>query len=157
MNASSALIGLPPSGSPSIFPGDETAFLEFSFDNSVILTGPAPFSLYSALMGPATYPYYPSIDMTVVGNVVGGGTVTATYSDLTVATGEFIGFSNLQSAIFFNTHSAGLDNIVVNETVPEPCSWFLAGTALLLGSAAWRTRAASSCSPCLKGLPLFGG
>jgi hypothetical protein len=135
--SSSALIGPPTAGYPSLFPGDDTAFLGFDAANVITLTGPAPFSLTSALIGPITYPYgYGPAVITITGTTLNGKTLSVSFYNLTTATEESIGFSNLQSATFSATHSAGLDDIAINETIPEPGSFFLAGTALALGIAA---------------------
>lgn len=132
-NGESALFGFVPSY-PSLFPGDDTRFLLFDANNTITLTGPVPFSLDSALIGPTAYPFGNGpLDLTIIGNVLGGGTVSVTFYNLTTATEEVIGFENLQSATFSGTHSAGLDDISTNGTVPEPGSLFLAGATLLLG------------------------
>jgi hypothetical protein len=137
LHSSSALIGPPTAGYPSLFPGDDTAFLGFDSANVITFTGPVPFSLTSALIGPITYPYgYGAADITIDGTLINGQTVSVSFYNLTTATEESIGFSNLQSAMLSATHSAGSDDIAINETIPEPGTFFLGGTALALGIAA---------------------
>lgn len=60
--------------------------------------------------------------------------MSVTFYNLTTATEEFIGFTNLQSVTFSGTHSAGLDDIAVTTSVPEPYTLFLAGRRCCLVS-----------------------
>lgn len=77
-------------------------------------------------MGHTTYPYGPGTeDITITGNLTGGGTVSTTFYNLLSATEETINFTNLRSATFRGTVSSAFDDIVVISTIPEPASIFL--------------------------------
>ncbi len=116
----------------SLFPGDNTAFYTAA---GATLTGPAPFNLISVVMGHTTYPYGPgSEDITITGNLIGGGTVSTTFYNLSSATEETLNFTNLQSATFSGTVSSAFDDIVVISTIPEPASMLLAAVSLLLAT-----------------------
>jgi hypothetical protein len=114
------------------FPGDPTSWFIFMEGNTITLTGPVPFSLDSAVVGPS--PLDDSISVTITGYLVGGGTVSVTFDDLTTATSEVIGFANLQSATFDASGGTdgGLDDIVLTgSAVPEPSTCLLLFTGLL--------------------------
>jgi hypothetical protein len=110
--------------SSGTFPGDATAHLGFGLGNTITLTGPTPFNLDSALIGPL---FPASVDVTVTGFFNGGGTVSTTFSGLTGATLETFGFTNLDSVTFTGTTDTALDDIALN-TTPEPASLILLGT-----------------------------
>src|SRR3954454_7557032 len=136
---------IPSSGASAILPfgylqGDSTLALLFDATNTITLTGPTPFNLEGALIGHSVYPYGAGdVNVTVVGNVLGVGIITRTFNGLTTALQVDIGFTNLRSATFSASGralgtptAAGLDNISVDTTVPEPSSLMLSGTSLLL-------------------------
>jgi PEP-CTERM motif len=118
----------------SIFPGDPTSWFGFASDDTITLTGPTVFSLDSVLLGPSSLGSG-TVDFTVTGFIDGGGTVSTTFSGLTTATYEAIGFANLDSAQFTATSDSGIDDIQLN--TPEPGSVLLvvggfAGIAAIL-------------------------
>jgi hypothetical protein len=106
------------------FPGDLTDWFGFEENNLITLTGPAPFSLQSVLLGPSTIASAPLTTITMVGNLNGGGTLVATFAGLTTATLETLNWSNLTSVVFRATDDSGMDNITL-EAVPEPTSLVL--------------------------------
>jgi hypothetical protein len=119
--------------------GGSTSWFGFAGDNVITLTGPVPFDLDSALIGPISFGSG-NVNLTITGNLFGGGTVSVTFSNLTTATSEVIGFHGLQSATFSSSVNAGLDNITVT---PEPTTCFLLVTGLVgvLGVRRWRRHA----------------
>ena len=114
------------------FSGDSTSWFGFAAGNTLTLTGPVPFNLDSVLAGPSSAGYG-IVDFTVVGNLVGGGTVSVTFKNLTTATPEIIGFMNLRSVLFSATGDAGLDNIAVSNILAPvtitPANVTVPGTA----------------------------
>lgn len=106
------------------FPGDLTDWFGFEENNLITLTGPAPFSLQSVVLGPSTVASALLTSITMVGNLNGGRTLSTTFSGLTTATLETLNWSNLNSVVFRATDDSGIDNITLNE-VPEPASLML--------------------------------
>ena len=125
-------------GASSKFPGDNTSWFGFEGGNTITLTGPVPFDLNSALLGPSTIGSG-IINLTVVGHLFGGGTVTVSFNGLTTATLEAINFTDLQSATLTSNSDAGMDNVSVT-AVPEPsCAWLFGGGLIALaGLRRWR-------------------
>jgi PEP-CTERM motif len=122
------------------FPGNTTDFFGFEESNVITLTGPAPFTLNSLIIGPTTISSTPTISMTILGNVLGGGTLTGTFAGLSTATSETLNWANLTSVVFRTTNDAGLDDIVINQ-VPEPASLALLGAAAVaLGARRFRRK-----------------
>jgi PEP-CTERM motif len=105
-------------------PGDTTSWLGFAAGNTITLTGAGVFNLDSAVIGPSTIGSG-IVNFTVTGFIHGGGTVSTTFSGLTAAIDEPIGFANLDRAQFVSTSDAGLDDIQLNS--PEPASLLLLG------------------------------
>ena len=124
----------------SKFPGDNTAWFGFAAGNTITLTGPSPFDLDGALIGPSTIGSGIT-SLMIIGHVVDGSLLNVTFSNLTTATQELIGFDNLVSATFFATTDSGMDNISVT-LVPEPVSLFLIGFGLLI-PCAWLQKLSS--------------
>lgn len=114
----------------SVFYGRASDWLGFAEGNTITLTGPAPFDLESMWAGPSSIGGG-TISFTVVGQLFGGGTVSATFTDLTTATLLELGFSNLSSVTFSATDDAGIDDVTVNSSIPEPGSLLLMATGLL--------------------------
>ena len=112
------------------FPGDTTDFFGFNETNPITLSGPAPFTLNSLLLGPSTISSTPTISMTLLGTLSVGGTLTATFAGVSTATLETLNWANLTSVRFSATNDSALDNIVVNR-VPEPALLALLGAAAL--------------------------
>jgi hypothetical protein len=113
--------------------GDTTASLDWngSEGSSITLTGPSPFDLLSLDLGAYSgAPNDQHTDITLTGNLFGGGTETATFSRLLSITRETVNWTGLQSVVFTATYYGGIDNIVTGgaSTTPEP------GTMLLLGA-----------------------
>lgn len=113
-----------------VFFGRSSDWFGFEETNTITLTGPEPFDLDSLWAGPSSIGAG-TVTFTVVGNLFGGGTVSATFSDLTTATLLELGFTNLSSATFSATDDAGIDDITVNSGIPEPTSVLLMATGLL--------------------------
>ena len=126
-NAKSAVFD---SAAVADFPGDTTDFFGFAETNLITLSGPAPFTLNSLLVGPTTGSSTPTVSMTLLGTLSGGGTLTATFPGLSTATLETLNWANLTSVRFSATDDSALDNIVINQ-VPEPASLALLGAAAL--------------------------
>ena len=126
-NANSAVID---SANVVDFPGDTTDFFGFAEGNLITLSGSAPFTLNGLLVGPNTVSSTPTVSMTLLGTLSGGGTLTATFAGLSTATSETLNWANLTSVRFSATDDSGLDNIVINQ-VPEPSSLALLGAAAL--------------------------
>jgi hypothetical protein len=113
------------------FPGDPTSWFGFAAGNTITLTGPAPFDFTSALIGPSSVGSG-NIDLTIQGNMVGGGTTTVTFDNLTTATMEDFDFTNLESVVFTTSSDAGIDNIDLNaSSVPEPASLLLLSSGII--------------------------
>jgi hypothetical protein len=77
------------------FPGDTTDFFGFGESNLITLSGPAPFILNSLLMGPNTGSSTPTVSVTLLGTLSGGGTLTATFAGLSTATLETLNWADL--------------------------------------------------------------
>jgi len=112
------------------FPGDATDFFGFAEGNLITLSGSAPFTLNSLLVGPTTGSSTPTVSTTLLGTLSGGGTLTATFAGLSTATSETLNWANLTSVRFSATDDSALDNIVIDQ-VPEPASLALLGAAAL--------------------------
>src|SRR5262249_37957145 len=112
---------LPSNGSSAVFDvaatstmiGNPSSWVGFGGANTVTLTrlsGP-PFSLTSLLTGPSSIAAGVPITLSLVGNVVGGGTLNASFPNLTTATLENLNWTNLASATVTSTADAGIDNV----------------------------------------------
>ena len=124
-------------------PGNLTDFFAFDTANTATLTFTGgTFSLASLLIGPYVPATTPPINMTIVGTLAGGGTVTATFTGLTTATTANLNWVGLQNVRFNNTGAGALDDIVVNSfaTVPEVDSLTLLALGLLFNIGIARTR-----------------
>jgi PEP-CTERM motif-containing protein len=111
------------------FPGDPTSWFGFAAGNIITMTGPAPFSLNSLLIGASSLGSG-NTDFTVFADIFGGGTMTKTFTGLTAATLETLNWTNLRDVEFSGTTDSALDNITLNvAATPEP------GTLLMLGAA----------------------
>jgi hypothetical protein len=124
------------------FPGDATDFLGFEEINLLRLTGPAPFTLSSLIIGPTTLSSTSSISMTLVGNLLGGGSLTTTFAGVSTATLETLNWANLTSVAVTTTNDAALDDIVLNP-VPEPASLLLGAVAMAGGVRRLRRKQAN--------------
>ena len=122
------------------FPGDSTDFFGFVETNSIRLTGPVPFTLSSVLMGPSTLALAAAVSITVVGNLSGGGTSTASFAGLSTATLATLNWTDLASVDFRTTDDSALDDIAVTP-VPEPATLMLVGAgAIAAGVRRFRSR-----------------
>jgi hypothetical protein len=70
-----------------------------------------------------------TVDFTVTGNLFGGGTVSTTFTGVSGATFQLVGFYDLTSVTFTSTDDAGIDDI--NLSTPEPASMGLLGAGLI--------------------------
>jgi hypothetical protein len=127
VNADSAIFS---ATSGPVFYGRASDWFGFEESNPITLTGPAPFDLDSLWAGPSSIGAG-TVTFTVVGNLFGGGTVSATFTDLTTATLLQLDFTNLSSVTFSATDDAGIDDITVNSGIPEPTTMLLLATGLL--------------------------
>jgi hypothetical protein len=140
VNANSAVFD---AANGSKFPGDNTDWFGFASGNTITLTGPVPFNLENALIGPSTIGSG-STSLTVTGTDVNGIVQTRTFTNLTTATPASLGLANLTRATFSTASDAGLDDIVVT-AVPEPRSQvqvILAGAMLVCVRSLWRRKPA---------------
>jgi PEP-CTERM motif-containing protein len=110
------------------FPGDTTDFFGFQENNIITMTGPSAFNLDSLLLGQNTLGGGPT-SITLVGHLAGGGSLNATFANLTTATLETLNWSGLSSVEFRVTDDSAIDDIHV-AAVPEPASLLLLGTGL---------------------------
>jgi len=135
---------LPLNGSSAVFDsansttmlGNPSSWFGFAGGNTITLTrlsGP-PFSLTSLLAGPSSIAQGNPVSLSLVGNVVGGGTLNSSFLNLTTATLENLNWTNLASVTLSSTIDAGIDNVNVTP-VPEPTSLILVGASLLVGGA----------------------
>lgn len=127
------------SAAASDMTGNLTDWFGFAENNIPTLTltgGGSPFTLNSVLIGPSDIGGG-LVSMTIVGDLDGGGTVSANFADLNTATVASLNWGNLVSVSFRTTDDAGLDNITLN--VPEPGTLALLGLSLA-GLAAARRR-----------------
>jgi hypothetical protein len=113
--------------------GDATASLDWNPITSILLTGPAPFDLYTVDMGLYSQ-FSGTTDITLAGNIFGGGTESITFSGLSTDTTETVDWTDLESVTFTADNYSGIDNIDVqaSSVTPEPASLSL----LLLGLVA---------------------
>lgn len=112
--------------------GNSSDWFGFSDSNTPSLTRAAgTFGLLDVLIGPSTVGGG-VVDMSITGNVSGGGTLTSTFSGLTTATTAALGWNNLLSVSFSASDDAGIDDIrVTASTVPAPASVALLGLGLV--------------------------
>lgn len=95
-----------------------------------------PFSVSSLEIGYSdTNPGAGSTNLTIVGNLVGGGTVSQTFTGVTSATlVNLTGFANLTSVDFFSSvGDTAIDNITVS-AIPEPSSIAILSAVFAVGT-----------------------
>lgn len=120
------------SAAPFTMFGNNTDWFGFNESNIPSLTltaGGMSFNLIDVLIGPSNAASVIPINMTIVGNFFGGGTVSSTFTNLNTATLATLNWSNLASVDFRTTDDAGLDNIRV--AVPEPTTLVLLSLGLV--------------------------
>ncbi len=109
--------------------GDSTGAVAFNNFPGLTLAGSGPFDLDTIDVGGWTQA--PGGDITITGNIDGGGTDSVTYTGLTTAVTETLNWTNLDSVQFSTSSYAGFDNVVIDASSassPEP------GTLVLLGA-----------------------
>jgi len=133
----------PLNGSAAVFdsaaatdmPGNPTDFLGFADGNTITLTrdqGP-PFNLVSVLIGRSTIAMG-ATDITILGHLSGGGTLSMTFPGLNAATTATLNWTGLVDVQFTGTDDSAIDDV---NLVPAP------GAAALFGLgwvAAFRRR-----------------
>jgi hypothetical protein len=122
------------------FPGDPTSWFGFAASNTITLTGLGVFNLNDLLVGASTLGSG-NVDVTFLGNLAGGGTVSTTFAGLTGATLETLNWGGLSSVVITSTSDSGLDNIDAVAS-PEPGTWLLLGAGLSAIAARYRRRSA---------------
>jgi hypothetical protein len=140
---------LPSNGSSAVFDvnntsttmlGNVSSWFGFAGGNIITLSqlsGP-PFSLNSLLAGPSSIAGGNPVTLSLIGNVLGGGTLSATFPNLTTATPETLGWTNLSSVTITSTIDAGIDNVNFS-AVPEPTSLVLICVGVFAGEVCRRT------------------
>jgi len=129
-DASSAVFG---ALGPADMPGNEdSAFLGFGPANAITITNDAglAFNLHELLLGPNSFGT-PPMNVTLVGNLEGGGSVMETFFDLDTATLASLDWSGLTSVVITATTDAAIDNIALS--VPSPAALGLFGVAAFAG------------------------
>lgn len=120
------------SGHTTKMAGITTDFLGFGETNTLTLTRSdlLVFELISLDVGRSSIATASSVTITLTGTVNGGGSLNATFSNLTTATNAVLNWSNLNSVVISTTDDGAIDNVVA--AVPEPSS-----LVLLCGGLAW--------------------
>jgi len=121
VSVSNPLAAVVDSAAATNMPGNLTDFFAFDTSNTATLTftGGA-FDLASLLIGPYVPATTPPINMTIIGTLAGGGTLTATFTGLTTATTANLNWVGLQNVRFNNTGAGALDDIVVTPSTAVP-------------------------------------
>ena len=115
-------------------------FLRFNQPATVTLTGPPAFNLMHIDFSSFSIPS----NLSVLGNLVGGGTLSESLTTAGPGTDpfNFVNWTNLASVVFSSTSSGaiiGLDNIDVSAfsppaAVPEPATASILGLGTLVGA-----------------------
>lgn len=113
--------------------GNDSDWFGFGESNTPSLTlssASGTFDLVDVLLGPSSIGAG-VVDMSISGNVFGGGLLTANFSGLTTATTAVLAWTNLVSVSFTSSDDAGIDNINVSASVvSEPAFIGLLGLGL---------------------------
>jgi hypothetical protein len=101
--------------------------------NSILTSDLGSFDLVSVLIGPTMLSESIPIDMTIIGTLADGTTLSQHLTNLISATTATLNWSGLSSVTFSSLYEAGLDDINVQnvQQVPEPNVLLLLGLGLL--------------------------
>ncbi|MDB4537781.1 hypothetical protein N9230_04110, partial [Akkermansiaceae bacterium] len=98
---------------------------------TIALTSGGAFNLESLDLGLGQSAVGVSVDITLMGNLFGGGSISTTFNNVSTVQNEvLVGWNNLASVTISGTDDPGIDNINAS-AVPEPSSALLAGLGVL--------------------------
>ncbi len=102
------------------------------------MVGGGSFDFISADIGIGEFALGSLTDITFLGTLAGGGTLTTTFTSVSAVQNVVLNWTGVTSVTVSGSDDPGLDNVSVT-AVPEPSSAIIAGLGLL-GLAARRRR-----------------